>query len=585
MNRKHANIIGYVLFGAIFFSLILSPIGNKQSQNVIELSRPNASAYLTIDHVTTNISAGIYRGQTMNIVLDARSASYDWNDYDCMVNFSLQTGVKYSVVLERAQAGVDIFNCNWTPSLNDPVGEFTARILISKKAPLYDPVEDLTLTRNLLNNKPRAAISMNNTEVKRNSNMTFEISPSDIETPVFDLTWKVELVNYENTWLETLIPQSYGVFSGSYSVPASLSVGLYFIKSTCYDPDEPTGNEVKYPISILNQDPVIIEAAVNQTSVFRGNYSFTVSVNATDKDLPENLRMKLTTRDSKGENLFLSGYDSIVGSVGEKVVFTKDCTLPYSTGIGKMLIMVEIFDNMEKTSYDNYTLEILVKNNAPQFTNFTINNQTDGGDLSFVGNTELVLGFIANDPENTLKYAKVQFVSEANTTYANYNYTFDMTGSQANFSIYTKDIPAGQYVVYAWVIDADGAETKSETTFNLVIEVDTVGNNLPWVMLIIGLLSGLVVMAFAAGIRNKKEQTRIVKDTRFTTKADQPERQLTASQKRKMREMRKIGKIRDERSVEEEDQDIPEDEDDSDEEVEEPEESAPKTTAKFKRRM
>ena len=582
-------LMGTILFGVIFFSL-LTPIENNETKSIEHTNTPFPSA-ITLADITTNISTSLYRGwQRMNVTLNTTDSGYNINDYWFVTNFSLSGALNHSINMTQI-GSTPLFTCEWLPLITDPVGTFNASVLVIRKNDLVI-MDQINLTRTLLNNKPSAGVSLNSNELKRNQSLVVNVTPSDIESPVVNLTWKVELYNNINALVETIMPLTNSNFSAEFLIPASYSVGFYYVNSSCYDGLE--WNSAIYNIVIGNQDPIISNALVNQSTVLRGNQTFIVSVNATDGDSINNLRMKLTTRDPKtGANLFLSGYDNIESSEVGSGRFTKECSIPYTASIGKMQIFVEIFDANEATSKDITTLEIEVLNNAPQFLNFSINNKTDG-DFVFTVNEEISFGFWASDPENTLRFAKIQILSDSNTTFGHYNYTFDMRGTQANFSIFTKDIPTGQYVLYAYVIDADGAETKSIIVYNVVIKDDVVGKNLPWIMLGIGILVGIAVSAFAITTKQKKEGSRIIKDSKVLTKSESKEQKpLTEAQKRKMREMKKLGKLpKEPREVEEvvEQTSDSEDQVDSEEASEEKQpketkEATQKPATKFKKRL
>ncbi len=578
------------MVGVLFSSLLLTPVTNENIKTFDLAQQPKAAAGITLADITTNISSVIYRGwQTMNITLNTSTSGYILNDYWFVTNISFVGNLNYSINMTQIGTG-PLFTCDWTPSITDPAGSFNASVLVIRK--IDDAVMDqLNLTRTLLNNKPQAGISLNSNELKRNQSLIVNVTPSDIETPRINLTWKVELYNSLNVLSAVIIPLTNINTSAVYVIPATIGVGFYYINSTCFDPIE--SNSIVYNIVIRNQDPIITSASVNQTTVLRGNQTFIVSANATDGDSLDSLKMKLTTRDPKtGTNLFVVGYDSINPIEVGSGIFVKECSLPYTASLGKMQIFVEMFDANEATSKDIETLEIEVLNNAPQFLNFSINNKTDGN-FVFTGNEEVTFGFWASDQEGTLRYAKVQIISESNSTYGNYNFTFDMRSNQANFTIFTKDIPVGQYVLYAYVIDADGAQTKTTMVFNVLIKQDVVETNLPWIMLGIGLLVGIAVSAFAITTKQKKEETRIIKDSKVLTKSEAVEQKpLTAAQKKKLREMRKLGKVpKDERENEEEMSEDIEDAEEQKEETEEVEkakeakETSQKSTTKFKKRL
>ncbi len=584
---KFPSFALFILAGVIFSSIILTPITNDNAKTA-ELSRqPTASAGITIADITTNISTIIYRGwQTMNITLNTTNSGYLITDYWFVTNISLVGNLNYSINMTQIGSS-PLFTCNWVPLISDPVGTFNASVLVIRK--IDDVVMDqVNLSRTLMNNKPSAGISLNSNELKRNQSLIVNVTPSDIETPTINLSWKVELYNSQNVFYSTIIPMTNNNVSASYLIPTTINVGFYYINSTCFDPIE--SNSVIYNIVIRNQDPVIESAVLNQTTILRGNQTFTVSANATDGDSLDSLKMKLTTRDPRtGANLFLVGYEAINPIEAGTGKFMKECSLPYTASLGKMQIFVEMYDANEQTSKDIETLEIEVLNNAPQFLNFSINNKTDGN-FVFTGNEELTFGFWASDPEGTMRYAKVQILSESNSTYGHYNFTFDMRTNQANFTIFTKDIPVGQYVLYAYVIDADGAQTKTSMVFNVVIKQDIVGTNLPWIMLGIGLLVGIAVSTFVFTTKQKKEESRIIKDTKVIAKSESVEQKtLTAAQKKKLREMRKLGKApKEERETEEEITEDAEDEVEDAEDAEEPQEvkeTPQKTPTKFKKRL
>jgi hypothetical protein len=338
---------------------------------------------------------------------------------------------------------------------------------------------------------------------------------------------------------------------------------------------------------------LILSSVINQTTAVRGNDTFKITVKVSDGDSLDRIRMKLTTMDPKtGGNWFLSGYSEIISLDDDDSTFTKDCTVPYTAAVGTMQIVVDVYDLDIPTSKDTALLEIMILNNPPEITNFSINQKTDG-DFSFKGNMELNFGFVASDPENKLKYAKVSITSEAGGEFKTYNYTFDMTSNNANFSIYTKDLPYGEYTVYGFVIDSEGAESKFASAYNLIILEDRSGAWTPWVMLLIGIASGLIIGIFILSTKYKKEDTRITRDLKSNKSGVVEQKTLSPAQKKKMREMRKIGKQpKSDRSVDIDSNEVlDEGDDENGNEEEQPEEEKPvkkdisKPQTKFKKRV
>jgi hypothetical protein len=206
-----------------------------------------------------------------------------------------------------------------------------------------------------------------------------------------------------------------------------------------------------------------------------------------------------------------------------------------------MQILVEIYDSNQTTSKDTTMLEIEVLNNVPSFLNFSINQKTDG-EFNYIGNTELIFGFWGSDPENKLKSAKISIISEAGGEYMAYNYTFDMSSAQANFSIFTKDFPFGEYTVYGYLIDAEGFEIIFSSAYIVVIREDSFESWTPWLMLIFGIIAGLIIGSFIVSTKAKKEESRVVRDSKLNKSSSIDQKSLSPAQKKKMREMRKIGK-------------------------------------------
>jgi len=262
---------------------------------------------------------------------------------------------------------------------------------------------------------------------------------------------------------------------------------IYYIKVNLTDQTTGKVNATYFPFQILNHNPQIIESTISFSSleIFRSNVNnCIVSLNITDKeDDPANISVIMTLTDFFGTNKILFPLSNVRDNFS-----TEFCVgINYPIGTYKVNITAED-SNRGITSY---LTEIEVKNNPPQFNVYLINGKLPTQSISIDFGEDIIFAFDIIDKDNNIEYITVTLISE------DYKF-FSISTENRILSINSANLESGVWYVYISATDSDGSTINLSSDYGLApqqitIIANTLENLMPWIMLIIGIVAGLLI--------------------------------------------------------------------------------------------
>ncbi|MBA7716398.1 hypothetical protein ES703_125471 [subsurface metagenome] len=161
---------------------------------------------------------------------------------------------------------------------------------------------------------------------------------------------------------------------------------------------------------------------------------------------------------------------------------------------------------------DEHSDYLIVENNPPEILGYYINNMSTENNISIGYGLDLVFTFNISDVEEFegLGFVKVCLLNSENKWY-NVSNRYSENGS---ITIRTVDLIGGKWLVYIFVIDADGAEIGLDIGFDdAPQEIEIIPDISPqiiWIYIILGIVFGLGLGYLISSILNSRKREEIV---------------------------------------------------------------------------
>ena len=260
---------------------------------------------------------------------------------------------------------------------------------------------------------------------------------------------------------------------------------------------------------VLQPESLIISSTVkfNPDSVFRGDTcSVQVNVSAITNDLnPILINVTLVLKDPN--NVEVVNEELNNDDFNEKFITTFILNVNSPAGIYDYTLIASYDGN----DYDEYSGALTVKNNPPDIDSYEINGIETDERISVLYGEDLVFEFDVFDEEG-IQYITIKLIDQDDEDYEiSREYESDL-----EITIRTEDLVIGTWTVYVSVTDTDGVTTELDSDYNtgpqeIEIIPDLLGDVLPWIMLFIGLIIGLMgVIVIALSRRSSKELAQTI---------------------------------------------------------------------------
>ncbi len=259
---------------------------------------------------------------------------------------------------------------------------------------------------------------------------------------------------------------------------------------------------------VLKPKSLITTVIFNPDSVFRGDTcSVQVNVSAIANDLnPIFINVSLELRDTN--NIEVVNIPELNNDdINEKFESTFSVSVNSPAGIYDYTLIASYDDN----DFDEYSGVLTVKNNPPDIDSYEINGIETDERISVLYGEDLVFEFDVFDEEG-IQYITIKLIDQDDEDYEiSREYESDL-----EITIRTEDLLTGTWTVYVSVTDTDGVTTELDSDYNtgpqeIEIIPDLLGDVLPWIMLFIGLIIGLMgVIVIALSKRSSKELAQTI---------------------------------------------------------------------------
>ncbi len=515
MNLNKKSILFILL---LFSSLLIFNLTNITSKEILKEENPN---YFPIKNLKTSASPIAYDDiscntteikrfyETINITLKNIEDFDDPGDLDIYANISFTNNslVNYSMFIDNI---LNIAYYNFTPTINAPLGlqNVTFSIFNNSGQGLLNTQTTKTNFA-ILNNLPQCAAYLNTTKIYRNQFLKVNITPSDTENSQSELNWTTTIIDQSEIEIKSL---GLNIFSFLQEIDSDFSeVNAYYrIKVNITDTDN--NHSVHYfPFEIINSLPQIEISTVVITpedrGVKRSSESIKITLNVTDieDDSPSDVDVKLSFKDTNGVEEQLDFTNNEDGSY--ELEFNIEASNPM--GWYDLTIIAED----QNGGIDEYLDYLIVENNPPEILGYQINNMSTENDISIRYGLDLVFTFNVSDIEEIegLGFVKVCLFNSENEWY-NVSNRFYENGS---LTIRTVDLIKGKWLVYIFIIDADGAEVGLNIGFDdAPQEIEIIPDISPIITLIF-IISG-IILGFGLGylissILNSRKREEISK--------------------------------------------------------------------------
>jgi len=578
MNLNKKSILFILL---LFSSLLIFNLTNITSKDILKEENPN---YFSLKNLKTSQTTIAYEDilgtptsirrfyDTINITLK-NLEKYD-NNPDSLyiyinITYSNTTMLNYSMI---NPTGFNYSYWLFTPNINDPTGlqNVTFQIFDSSWILLNDQTTKTNFT--ILNNLPQCAAYLNTTKIYRNQFLDVNLNPSDTEDPQSELNWTTTIIDQSENEIKSIGLNISDFFQEIDSAFSEVNA-YYRIKVNITDADN--NHSVHYFLfKVINSPPQIeistIVITPEDRGIKRSSESIKITLNVTDieDDSPSYVDVTLRFEDTNGVEEQLDFINNGDGSY--ELEFDIEASKPM--GWYNLYIVAED----QNGGTDEHLDYLIVENNPPEILGYQINNMSTENDISIGYGHDLVFTFNVSDIEEIegLGFVKVCLLNSENEWY-NVSNRFYENGS---LTIRTVDLIKGKWLVYIFIIDADGAEVGLNIGFDdAPQEIEIIPDISPiitWIFIISGIILGFGLGYLISSILNSRKREVI-----STTIEEEKVKKIKPSDKTK-----KIVKKKD-KKIKKKPEDAEKDEETALKEKSEEEELKQKPQLKIKRKI
>ena len=547
LNKKSILFIS-LLFSSMLIINCVNLTGNKtlQENNTNNFSIKNlrsaAADNISYSDILRNITQVRRYYDTINITLINLNK---FNETPSTLNIYINITYSNGTLLNYSMSKPSDVNNNsywlFTPNIYDKTGiqNVTFEIFDSYWTLLNDQTTKTNFT--ILNNLPECAAYLSTTKIYRNQFLDVDIAPWDVEDRTIDLNWKTTIVDQSNNQIKS-IGFNISTFQQKIDIAFSVVNAVYKIKVNITDTDNFSVHY--FPFEVINSPPQIVISPINtiiitpdDRGVKRSSESVKITLNVTDIEdsSPSNVDVKLKIEDTNGVEEQLVFTNNGDGSY--EIKFNISASKPM--GWYDLTIIAED-QNGGTAEHSDY---LIVENNPPEILGYYINNMSTENNISIGYGLDLVFTFNISDVEEFegLGFVKVCLLNSENKWY-NVSNRYSENGS---ITIRTVDLIGGKWLVYIFVIDADGAEVGLDIGFDdAPQEIEIIPDISPiitWIFIISAIIFGFgfgYIISFILNSRKREEISKTIEEEKV--KKIKPSDKTKKIVKKKDKKIKKI---------------------------------------------
>ncbi len=547
MKMKKHWIISLILIFMVVFTLFAANISSSKHSIIIEEEMQlKSSVSLDKDMIFVNVTDHeiISMFETINFTVDT-------SDFigTVAVNMKISFLDGTSELINMARIGsTENYTTAYTPEYNTPTGNHSitfyiydgTSLLNDQKTKSYVIVKSnyYCVDFNQINNGKGYYL---------NDTLYASIIVKNVNGHIF--TYEVDITNGTGEHQKVVVPLADNIEWFNITIDESdftIVNKEYYVRLTLEN-QTGTTRRTYFPFKVLNFNPDILKSTLelSSNSIFRSEEdNCKISVNITDVETAsENLTVYMLIYNPQGlyiNNLTLSP---------EGNNFTTDFHINIQFPVGTYRLNITAVDT--DNGWSSIDRTFIVKNNLPEIHRYKINGKSMQESIAvFYGDWIKFHSFNFTDVEgdNNIEYVIISLINELDQWY-NISSPYS---AELEIKIRSTDLPSGVWYVYMTIIDSDGGKAILIDDMGLApqeirIIPDLIGEVIPWLSLILGILFGLAI-GVALGYK-------ILKIKRDTIQKPTKKKQTLIkkqSQKPKKPKMEKIEKPIEEPEIEEE---------------------------------
>lgn len=381
----------------------------------------------------------------------------------------------------------DNFTYTYTPGYDAPLGFHKVKFIV------YNGTGFILNTQTTISNftvKSNCLIGLDPEKSEYRRGETLETSLIVYDFVPYSFKWNITVVDNVN---ENIQKNIFNVGNDLFHIKIEINETYeqmnknYFIKVNMTD----VNNNYKrtavayFQFKVLLPVSILTSIIFNPTSIFREkSCNLDTNVSYIQNDLRiELINVSLTLIDTNINDLLLINNND--GTFSN--TFSVDATYPAR----KYHYVIKTLYNLEEI--EQYKGAINVKNNPPEIDGYEINDYDTDESISVNYGEDLVFEFDVSDIEG-VAYITLLLINEEDDEYEiTREYESDL-----EITVRTAELITGTWEIYVYVTDTDGETVGLDDDFDtapqkITVIPDTLSNILPWIMLIIGLIIGILV--------------------------------------------------------------------------------------------
>lgn len=456
----------------------------------------------------------------MEIKVDLTGSTIPTKEVNLTIGYSNGASLNYTMTNNTSP---DLWEYDFTPLANASLGASMLNVTFHDGSVFQHSSNEVFQIENSV---PSIGIMISDAEVYRNNSIYFNITPSDAEDSISELTWNSTIIR-ASTDLALLGTTTNSELEREHLFSSSFDdsfLGMYYIEAVVKDSDGNSSVNRIY-FSVLNNNPEIIWSDIQFSDtettdpglneILRVSGTMEIKINVSDVD-KSNLEAAINGGEielriwAEGKDTYVfSNIIATIGDAGENSDFKCNVTVPAFISKGDYKLFISVFEKINSVDY-NSTVEydFTIVNNLPDASliEYSINDLTPGETslLRFqeFDDLDFKINVTGCDPEG-IELIRLSLINEENKWF---NFTFQNNNvtNIVEFTMRARDLAPGQWYVYIYITDGDGEEISSGAGAN-IFSFDIVGDEfsvfLPYLMLIFGMILGLGIGVLLVGIK------------------------------------------------------------------------------------
>lgn len=544
MRKKQRNsktLIFFILF-AIIINIAVISSNNSQNQNYNfnkdeKPSTPELAAPLTYSAITKNDTVVYRLFESVNFTVNASLFS-DVDHVKMQISFSNGSTQIFNMI----PIGGNNYSYEYNPGYKAPLNSQNVSFLIydidDQLLNNHTTYTNFTIKGNYMASFRNLNSAESSSEYRIGDTLYAELFISNFSSSGYDYDfedWDLTVVDSDNEATQNNLldlDSNVNQFTLLIDNTTFRQVNqIYYLKVNMTESNRGKIKAAYFPISIINSNPIFNSTIkFNPEDVFRSE-ECAISLNASDIETdPEDLIVTMYIYDSEGDLVLEAPIDHVINNS-----FSDTFTIPWHKPVGKYNVEITVRDENGGSTLKETILN--VKNNLPEIHGYQINGKSKDQRISIQYGKNMVFTFNVSDTEG-VAYIKIALLNENNEWY---NITKAYDGINTEIKVRTVELLTGNWFVYLYVTDTDGAvvgltDDYSFAPQGIVVLSDIISAYIPWITLFIGL--GIGILIGIGGIYKRAKSKFSSSRGISSKKKPKPSKESSKKQKNKVKQIK-----------------------------------------------